>query len=217
MTRQLFLRTDPVELDRYELKSVPRRLKFSTEKIHHMDLLKRAIQSLPPRELQMLYTDHVLGVGQEEASSLFCVRQSNLSYRVQRANKRITLYAGLNRIISETSLRRSLLRLGMTEDRVRIVLGVAKTTSQSATAEAFKISQGSVRYIFASALKKVEASLNGTPVHQLLLEVEQNYNQLRAIQPQKRWQWKVLETNYALDDGGETDDTSNWDDLCSCL
>jgi hypothetical protein len=219
MTRQLFLRTDPHELDRYEVRKIPRQHKFSQEKICNLDLLKRGLQALPPRELQMLYTDHVLRVGQEEASTLFSVRQSNMSYRLQRATLRIRLFSHLNTIISETELRKLLMKLGFPENHLRIILGVVKTTSQSATADAFSISQGSVRHIFSTALKRVASEYPDTAAYRLLQEVEKNYNQLRAIQTQRRWSWKVQGTNYAVDTPGESDDigSDSWDDLCTCL
>ncbi len=215
MTRQLFVRTDPVELDRYEVRQLPRRLKFSTCKIHLMDLFKRALQALPPRELQMLYTDLVLNVGQEEASNLFCVRQSNMSYRLQRSQRRIILFHDLNSIISETEFRKNLLAVGLSENHIQIVLGVVKTTSQSATAEAFKITQGSVRHIFSTAFRRIKTEFPDSPAHKLFVLVEANYNQLRAIRTQDRWSWKVQGSNYAVDDSGESGQES-WDTLCLC-
>lgn len=163
----------------------------------------------------MLYTDLVLNVGQEEASILFCVRQSNMSYRLQRSQRRIILFHTLNTILSETHLRRLLLDIGLPELHIQIVLGVVKTTSQSATAEAFNITQGSVRYIFSNALRKIAQQYPDSSAQNLFAAVEANYNQLRAIKTQERWSWKVLGGNYAVDNVGDSEQ-AGWDSLCLC-
>ena len=124
--------------------------------IRSLDVFKRALQRLPPRELQMLYTVRVLRVEQEELTSIYRVRQSNISYRLDRAEYRIQLHAQIAELCSETQLRRVLYDVGMCESAVRIVLGVVKTSSQSATANALDVTQGSVRHIFSTAIGKLE-------------------------------------------------------------
>jgi DNA-binding transcriptional LysR family regulator len=67
---------------------------------------------------------------------------------------------------------------------------VVRTTSQTAAAEALKISQGSVRHMFSQAIKRLEETEPTAPELELLKLVERSYNQLRAISSQQRWIWK---------------------------
>jgi DNA-directed RNA polymerase specialized sigma24 family protein len=152
--------------------------------------LRRALQALPPRELQMLYMVRVLKVEQEEARRIYAVRQSNISYRLDRAKSRIKLHDEMLSLVSETQLRRKLLELGLPENTIRAVTGVVRTTSQTAAAEALKISQGSVRHMFSQAIKRLEETEPTAPELELLKLVERSYNQLRAISSQQRWIWK---------------------------
>jgi DNA-directed RNA polymerase specialized sigma24 family protein len=201
MGKKLFLRTDPQELDRYTKKNIPRRRQQTLEVIRGIDLLKRAMQALPPRELQMLFVTKVHGCEQDDVTHLFNVRQSNISYRLDRAETRIQLQVQLLSTCSETALRRALHRVGVSEPAVRAILGVVKTSSQSATAEALEITQGSVRSLYAAAIEKLKAYTGEfpekTPSIRLLEIIEMNYNNLRSIRTQKRWDWKVGDTNYS--------------------
>ena len=108
----------------------------------------------------MLYAVRVLRVEQDELTSLYSVRQSNISYRLDRAEYRIQLHAEISSICSETQLRRVLYDVGISESAVRAVLGVVKTSSQSATANALNVTQGSVRHIFSTAITKLSESSN---------------------------------------------------------
>jgi len=190
-----------MELDRYTKKKIPRRRKKSLNMIRSLDLLKRALQRLPPRELQMLYAVKVLRVEQDELTSLYSVRQSNISYRLDRAEYRIQLHAEIANICSETQLRKALYDVGLNESAVRAVLGVVKTSSQSATAQALQVTQGSVRHIFSTAITKLSEPENDDVENReeslrLLRLIEMNYNQLRSIKSQRRWAWKVRGGNY---------------------
>lgn len=190
MPRQLFRQVENRALERYTKKNVPRRRKASFEKIQMLAQLRRSLQALPPRELQMLYMVKVLRVEQEEARKIYAVRQSNISYRLDRAKDRIALHNEMLTLASETQLRRRLFDLGFSEHTVRAVTGVVRTTSQSAAAEALAVSQGSVRHIFATAVLRLGESYPNSPELKLLKLVERSYNQLRAISTQKRWLWK---------------------------
>lgn len=190
------MRTDPRALDRYTKTDTPRRVKITPEKARNLDLLTRALQNIPPREMMMLYQTVALRVEQEEICSLYRVRQSNVSYRIERAHYRIELFVRLISQMSETSLRRALIQTKFSPAAIQTILGVVKTTSQSATAEALGASQGSVRHIFTTALSKL-ASLEGySEALGVLRTVETNFNQLRAIRTQRRWQHKVGGSNY---------------------
>jgi len=178
----------------------------------NLDLLVRALQKLPPRELQMLFLAKVLGAIQEEICTLFFVRQSNISYRLERATGRIKLFVCFSKLLSETQLRKVLLDLQLSDYAVQIVLGIVKTTSQTATAEALGAGQGNVRNVFTLALNKLKGALATNPGQEqlalaleMLLTVEKNFNQLRAIRTQKRWEWKVRGSNYPKDTPRVTD------------
>lgn len=189
--KQLFVRVDPHELERYTPKSIPRRRRLPLEKIRRMEVLKRAMQRLPPRELQMLYTVEVRDVDQEEACRVYGVRQSNISYRLERAADRIKIFSQIAEMVSETRVRLALAKAGLNETMICVVLGVIKTTSQSATAEAYNLTQGSVRHIYARAVRKMKEVDPQGPVLALLLFVERNYNSLRSVRIQRRWLEKV--------------------------
>ncbi len=134
MARKLFLIIDPYDLDRYTKKAVCHGKKRNLEIIRKLDLLRRSMQLLPPRELYMLYAVKALRVEQDDITDIFHVRQSNISYRLERAVCRIKLHTQIMETCSETGLRRVLYKVGVGEGTVRAVLGVFKTSSQSATA-----------------------------------------------------------------------------------
>jgi CRISPR/Cas system-associated protein endoribonuclease Cas2 len=195
MPRRLFRQVDPSALERYTKKNIPRRRKMPQAKVQQLSFLRRALQSLPPRELQMLYLVKVQGIGQEEARRMYYVRQSNVSYRLQRTHERITLHNLIYSTVSETQLRRKLLDLGFQGETVRVILGVVKTSSQSATSKTLQtlglnMTQGSVRYIFSTAIDKMSQEAPNSQELRLLCLIERNYNQLRCIQTQERWEWK---------------------------
>lgn len=200
MSRKLFMRVDPRLLERYTKKVIPRRRKRTPETLKSLAILKRSLQALPPRELNMLFAIKVLKVEQDDIKELYNVRQSNISYRLERAQYRIELHRQIADICSETELRRALYDVGLPEVAVRAVLGVIKTSSQSATAEALGVTQGSVRHLYSTALQKLKNASDAIPgkvqAHRLMSLIALNYNQLRAIKPQSRWEWKVGCTNY---------------------
>ena len=82
MARQFFTQLDNHTLERYTKKEIPRRRRATPAKVRKLCNLHRALQALPPRELQMLYMVRVLRVEQEEARRIYAVRQSNISYRL---------------------------------------------------------------------------------------------------------------------------------------
>lgn len=151
---------------------------------------KRALQEIPPRELQMLFSVKVLKVEQEETRRAYAVRQSNVSYRLERARYRIQLHMQIYDTVSETQLRRKLFENGFPEMTVKAVTGVVRTSSQTAAAEALRVSQGSVRHIFSTVIGVLQEKDPEGQELQLLKLIERNFNQLRAISSQSRWLWK---------------------------
>lgn len=190
MAKQFFRQLDNFTLERYTKKSVPRRRKLSVAKKRYLINLRRAFQSLPPRELQMLYVVKVNGVEQEEARKMYSVRQSNVSYRLERSKKRIKLFNEIVCKISETQIRRTLISMGFPENTIQAVCGVIRTTSQTATAAALKVSQGSVRHMYSQVMNEFAEKIPESEEMKLLKLVEASYNNLRAISAQKRFIWK---------------------------
>jgi DNA-directed RNA polymerase specialized sigma24 family protein len=198
------MKVDPFELDRYTKKDINRSRKRPLDVVKNLDRMKRAMQKIPPRELQMLFHLTVLRVDQDELAEVFNVRQSNISYRVIRAQKRIRLHEEISSICSETTLRTVLIDAGLSDSTITTVLGVVKTSSQSAAADALGVTQGSVRHLYSTAVKKLkDLKEKGSEIVdlsealELLVFIEKNYNQLRSIKTQGRWDWKVGDSNYA--------------------
>jgi len=191
MGRSLFVITDPRVLETYSHEKPSRRRRSSPEKLRYLVRLRQGLQSLPPRELSMLYLVKAKRNIQELVSPLFSVRQSNVSYRLNRAQERIRLHHEFLEICSETQLRRQLIEAGLTEPIIRMVTGTVRTTSQSATAQALSTSQGTIRHHFDVVLKKLESIAPDSPALALLRKMRANPNGLRALNPQSRFQWKV--------------------------
>lgn len=190
MGRGLFLITDPRILETYSYEKRSRR-RLTPEKLRYLVRLRQGLQSLPPRELSMLYLVKAKRNLQEQVSPLFSVRQSNISYRLNRAQERVRLHHEFSEICSETQLRRQLIDAGVTEPIITMVAGTVRTTSQSATAKALSTSQGTIRHHFDVVLKKLESAAPDSPALALLRKMRANPNGLRALNPQGRFQWKV--------------------------
>lgn len=190
MRKSLFQQVDPHELDRYTKRSVLRRRKLSHETVRWLSLLRRALQALPPRELQILYLVKVQGLVQEEARKMYSVHQSNISYRLMRAVDRIGLHRQIFGTISETQLRRKLFSLGFSADTVRSITGVLRTSSPATTARVLNLSPGSIQYAFEQAIIRLENNDPESAELKLMRIIERNLNRLRCIKAQERWSWK---------------------------
>jgi DNA-directed RNA polymerase specialized sigma24 family protein len=200
--RKLFIPTSPTVMDGYETRLTSVRRRLSEETVRQMDLFRRGLQAIPPRELRMIFKHHVHEAGQEDVASLFDVRQSNISYRMKASQARIKLFVELKSIVSESAFRSALFRAGCDLRTVELVLGVSKTCSQRAVADAMGINQGTVRAAVATAVRKIRelaqsGDTDAAKSVELLGVVTKNYNKLRAIRPQKRWSAKVGQSLYA--------------------
>jgi hypothetical protein len=190
MLKRLFQQVDPYLLDQYEDKSIVRRRRMPAQTAALLPKMRRALQSLPPRELQILYLTKAHGLVQDEARRMYSVHQSNISYRFNRALIRIQLHYKISETVSETQLRRKLFELGFNDNAATVVCSMVKTSSPIATAKVLGLSPGSVRYTFSSALSRLEKRYPESLELKLLRIIERNLNQLRCITGQKRWQWK---------------------------
>jgi hypothetical protein len=197
-SRSLFLLLDPVALDRFTKRKRPHRRKLPLAVVRGLDLLRRAFQALPPRELTMLYQVKVLKMHQDEINEMHYVRQSNCSYRLQRAEYRIRLHHAIADLCSETTLYRVLCRLNVPPVHTRIILGYVKTSAQSGTAQALGISQSRVRDVIRSTTSLLEEHIKANPddadalsASRLLLLIAVNANQLRSPEPKPQYRWKV--------------------------
>ena len=199
MPRQLFRSIDPTLLDRYSdrrREGFGRRMPLELRR--SLDLFRRSLQSLPARELRMLFQSFVLKVDQDDIASLFLVRQSNISYRLQRTEERLKLRREIQSIASETTLRNALLDAGTPLPFVDICLGILKTFSQTVTANGLGVSQGSVRHAFDTTRKRIEEYRPPTPQQeqerqallQMMTLATANWNRLQEIEAQNRYAWK---------------------------
>ena len=174
---------------------LPRR-KLTLETVRHLDLFRRALQALPPRELGILYQLHVLNQQQKDIGPLYEVLQGNVSYHQLRAQYRIKLHHEIWSLISETQFRQTLIDAGVAHDEIALVLGVVKTSSQTASAQANHVSVAKVRSVWERAqrsLRKQQHQQN--PHHRnalaLITLINANLNQLRALAVQPRFRHKV--------------------------
>jgi hypothetical protein len=197
-SRSLFLLLDPVALDRFTNRKRPRRRKLPLVVIRSLDLMQRALQALPPRELTMLFQVKVLKLQQDEAADLHHIRQSNVSYRLERAVYRIRLHHQIADLCSETTLYLTLCRLNVSPATIRIMLGYAKTSAQSGTAQALGLTQSQVREtvertttLLANYTKAHPDDADAVAASRLLVLIAANANQLRSPDPQSRYRWKV--------------------------
>lgn len=198
MGRTFFLLTDPVKLDRYTNHRPPRRRRKPLALVRELDGFKRSLQCLPRRELQILYQSQVLHVQQDDIADLLLVRQTNCSYRLQRAQERLKLHHQIRAIGSETRCRAALLAAGVSQERTLIALGILRTLSMSTVARSLNVKPSHVRHSFDAARRSVEAHVPTTPEEtrdrQTLLQMmdlaQANWNQLMEIEPQGRFAWK---------------------------
>ncbi len=172
-----------------------------------MEQLRRALQQLPPRELDMLFATRVNRGVQDKVSNRFCVQQSNVSYHLERAQERIDLYTRINSYFSETRLRHLLYRVGCTSLQVQVTLGFVRTENQSVTARVvgavhgIELTQGVARSTFFGVVDAVAASTDIDPADRAKLLalfglISDNFNRLRAPQSQDRWADKIGDSNY---------------------
>ncbi len=177
---------------------LPRR-KLPLETRRHLDLFRRALQLLPVRELSILFQLHVLNQQQDDISPLYEVRQGNISYHRQRAITRIKLHHAIWSLISETRFRQALIDANVPHHEIPIVLGIIKTSSQTAAAQANGTSQPKVRATWERAQRSLQRHRPNDPAAQqlhakalaLVALIRENLNQLRAFTVQSRFQYKV--------------------------
>jgi hypothetical protein len=160
------------------------------ETLKNLSFLRRALQSIPPRELQFIYLQQSKGLVQQETGAMYNVQQQNVSYRIMRASERIILHYKLFQMCSETSLRRYLFDHGFSETVVQIISAIVKTSSQAAASRALAISPGSVRYTFLRVVSQLEETDREHPVLLMIKLIERNLNQLRSTDAQERWAHK---------------------------
>lgn len=130
---------------------------------------------------------------------LYFVRQSSVSYRLERARDRIRLFHELHAIASETTLRRALINAQVSPEDTTIFLATLKTVSQKLTGQGLGIPHSQARGIVDRARKQV---LNHQPTdpadrdaRERLLRtfdlVSRSWNLLNEIEPQGRFAWKT--------------------------
>jgi hypothetical protein len=196
-----FVPTDPRHLERFKRLGF-RRGRPSRRVRALLGRFRRALQVLPPRELDMLFSTEVREGVQEQVSGRFHVLQSNVSYRVDRAKERVVLHMRIHALLGETHLRDLLSRAGVSRLQVQVVTGFYRTENQSVTARHLGLTQGVARSLFLAAEARVLQSpvIVGDErkrVLRLFRLLKNNFNRLRIPESQDRWRDKIGGTNYA--------------------
>jgi len=142
----------------------------------------------------MFCCHNVLRKEQSEIAAIFSVSQGDISYRCKRVKERILLWIEIHTMMSESELRDTLYSCGISQQEIKVCLGIYKTTSQSVTAMALGLTQGNVRHIYMrvqKTLKKVGTDTSNK-ILALLLFLAAKYNSLRSLNAQQRFIRKLL-------------------------
>lgn len=149
---------DPSELDRF---AAPEPEEGETEDEEKEDTRRRIADTLseeflariPPREADLLTMYFFDGKKQQELATVFGVTQAAISYRMQRALKRLKFLHSVP-ILTEEGIRRDLAGVCVAGSPrrqgidVEILVGMWKTACQSLVARQLHLSQGRVRHRF---------------------------------------------------------------------
>lgn len=155
--------------------------------------VREALQILPKRERDMLELYYFHKKDQAEIGAVFNVTQGDVSYRIARSVKRMQFYLSLHKVCMRR-MARDLMKILPDQLHVTIMLGMHRTTSQTAVAKQIGLSQGKVRYRFIRSLELMEEAAQKIPVYKIYLEnfekISKNFNILRSLEVQERWKDK---------------------------
>lgn len=195
MSSSFLIPMDPFEMA-YRFQTDDRLLSHSVSVEKRKEALaqvQEALNILPKRERDMLELYYFFGKDQVEIGKVFNVTQGDVSYRIARSVKRIQFYLSLHKICIRR-MARDLERVLPDELHVKIMVGMHRTTSQTAVAKQIGLSQGKVRYRFIRSLKLIEEAGKRLPVYRIYLEnfekISNNFNILRSLEVQERWKDK---------------------------
>lgn len=158
-----------------------------------LERTREALKILPKRERDMLELYYFHKKDQVEIGKLFKVTQGDVSYRIARAVKRMQFYLSLPRVCLRR-MARDLTKVLPNKLHVTIMLGMYRTTSQTAVAVKIGLSQGKVRYRFMRSIDILNEVKDRMPIYSVYLDifkkVGENFNILRSLEVQDRWKSK---------------------------
>lgn len=159
--------------------------------------LAAVIEKLPPREKDIVRLYYEKGKDQRDIGVILNITQGDVSYRLKRAIKRIKFMLKLPNL-EEESMRLKLLGLLPNEQYVSIMIGIYKTSSQSAVAKEIGLSQGKIRYRFLRGLEIIQKNMSSDAVLQEYFEafsmISGAFNICRELESQERWQSKFMDS-----------------------
>jgi hypothetical protein len=182
------------------------RRRLASETALLLELQRRALVNLPPHESQILYQLKALQCSQGEISELHKVRQSNISYHLERSQYRIRLHVKLSQICSETTIHRVLCRLNsllvkdkkmpMSDEEILTFKAVLKSSAQSRVAEVLGVKIQKAKDPYRKISKLLQEYQHSIPEAQQVLDyiavVSSNWNQLCPPKLQGRWRWRGI-------------------------
>lgn len=171
--------------------------------------LKLLIDRLPPIEADMLEMYFFGQKFQADIGDLFNVSQGAVSYKIRRALERIRFLMKCP-VVDIDKMAEDLKDVLPYENSskfknticdnlyLHIMIRVYETSCQSVVAEELGVFQNRVRYRFKKGLEAIVKKAEERPELQIYVDLftllSENYNILRPLKIQKRWQHKFKDT-----------------------
>jgi len=159
-------------------------------RIPQKEKLLLIIEKLPKREKDIINLYYIVGKDQRDIGQILSITQGDVSYRLKRAIKRMKFLLKLPDL-SEDVMRTKLGEVLPNEQYVEIMIGIYKTSSQSAVAKKIGLSQGKIRYRFLRGLEIIRKLSTEQELfkqyHETFKMISQNFNILRELEAQQRW------------------------------
>jgi hypothetical protein len=145
--------------------------------------LRPLIQTLPKMERDLLYLYFFVQKSQEEIAVLFGLTQGGVSYRIKRTIQRLQFILSLPPVDFQ-EMQTDLLKV-LSEEQVKLLCLMSKSSSQTVTGVLTGLSQGRVRYRFLKAIELLKSSADVQPRFKVYVEyftkISENFNILRVL------------------------------------
>jgi len=165
----------------------------------HLDKIKAVLDRLPKREADLIRLYYFRGKRQTDIAEIFGITQAAVSYRLQRALKRIRFLVEIPEVTNAQIFKD--LHGFMSELDAKIFSEMFTSTCQSEVAEILDISQGRVRHRFISNLTKL-----GEDLGQKLVEwsdrLHEQASEDKPITPKELTLCDLIEDYLDLPEGG---------------
>ncbi|MCB9584567.1 MAG: hypothetical protein H6718_04185 [Polyangiaceae bacterium] len=120
------------------------------------------LDRLPEREADIVQLYFQLGKKQSEIAGVFGITQAAVSYRLQRAVRRLKFYVDMP-TFDPQELRADLMTVIPETPIVDVLVSIADTSCQSATAEELRVTQGSVRARLMTGTRRLKKIAKTNP------------------------------------------------------